>query len=116
MKPVDAAMEQQVHRVYDLLVQGDYAELERLTAGVRLNAAEMEVAVSSYPFALKPWPDEQHLPLDVVEVKNAKRRTWSVVAPAFTLEEGRSDLSMELTLVEAGPHRFTVELDNIHVR
>jgi hypothetical protein len=115
MKPVDVSIQQHVHRVYDLLVEGHYTELERLTRGVRLSAAEIEMAVSSYPFTLKPWPIQQPIPIDVIEVENAERRSWSIRAPAFTLEEGRSDLSLELTLMDAGSHRFAVQFDDIHV-
>jgi hypothetical protein len=40
--------------------------------------------------------------------------TWSVRCDLWTVEEGRSDLSLELTVV-AAPLGPTIEVDNLHV-
>lgn len=53
---------------------------------------------------------------DIVEVRGAVPPTWSVVVPVYTREEGRSDLSVELTIVELNGERYGVALDNIRVR
>jgi hypothetical protein len=51
----------------------------------------------------------------VVEVTESTPPCWSIRADAYTDEEGRSDLSMELTLTESHPGELEVEFDNLHV-
>ncbi len=54
--------------------------------------------------------------LDVVEVKGAVPRRWGVRVDLWTAEEGRSDLTLELTLVEGdGGGEPAVEIDDLHV-
>ncbi len=40
-------------------------------------------------------------------------RQWAVAMPLWTKEEGRSDLRIELTIMDANP--VVVEIDDIHV-
>jgi hypothetical protein len=104
-----------VERVYKLLVDSKYAELALLTGGIRLSADKIRAAASGYRYALKPWPADQLMYINVVEVSQSRPRAWSVRADAFTAEEGRSDLSMELTVIESQSGEFTVQFDNLHV-
>jgi hypothetical protein len=50
--------------------------------------------------------------MEVVEVKGGNR--WFVVMPLWSQEEGRSDLSIELTVMKHGDS-FVFEIDNLHV-
>jgi hypothetical protein len=52
--------------------------------------------------------------MEVAAVREVKPPRWSIIMPLWTAEEGRSDLSLELTLVENG-ETTNVELDDIHV-
>ena len=52
--------------------------------------------------------------MDVIEVKNAQPRRWSIAMPLWTQEEGRSDLTLEITVIEQ-QNDFLVELDDIHI-
>lgn len=82
---------------------------------MRLSAAEIEQAVRAYKFTLVVWPVERDCPIDIVEIDGTSPRAWSVQASAYTLEEGRSDLTLEMTLIEKESGQFRVELDNLHV-
>ena len=104
-----------VEDIYGHLVGREYDALARLTKGVRLSAAEIERAVRDYRFTIVAWPQAGDLPIDVVEINDASPRAWSVRATAYTLEEGRSDLTLEMTLFEVEAGQFRVELDNLHV-
>jgi len=53
--------------------------------------------------------------VDYVRIANATPAAWSVIVPLFSWEEGRSDLSLELTLRADGHGDFAVELDSLHV-
>jgi len=107
-------IEPTVRHIYSLLQSQQYDAVEKLTNGIRLSAADIEEAISEYGYRLAPYPDS--VELDIVEVTGSMPREWSVVAPIFTVEEGLSDLSIELSVVENGQEIYRSELDNIRVR
>lgn len=107
-------LRQPVREVVQLLVTGRYAEIEALTKGVRLSAPEMVKAIRDYGRQLVVPPDEAFGLMDVVEVQNAQPPRWSITMPLWTQEEGRSDLSLELTLI-GDQKAFRIEIDDLHV-
>jgi hypothetical protein len=98
-----------------LLSRGDFYALEQLTAGERLSAGELAQAVREYPGTLQAPPSWEAVPLDVVPVTAANLPTWSVVVPLWTIEEGRSDLSLELTVQQRPEGGYIVAIDDLHV-
>lgn len=98
------------------LADGQFSELEHLSNGIRLSHGEMQEAVASYGRHLLALPHDAEEKIDYVAFVGSKPLRWSVVVPLFTLEEGLSDLSLELTLVEDGQYSYRVEIENIHVR
>jgi len=107
-------LKEQVQRVIGFLVAGRYSELESLTNGIRVSAQEMATAIADYGRNLVSPPEEAFRLMDVVEVPSADPPRWSITMPLWTREEGRSDLSIELTVIVADKG-FTIELDDIHV-
>ena len=107
-------MKARVQGIITLLVEGRYADLESQTSGIRLNKEQIAYAVSSYGRRLVPPPDEAFELMEVAAVRDVTPPRWSIIMPLWTLEEGRSDLTLELTFVENG-QTTTVELDDIHV-
>jgi hypothetical protein len=103
-----------VREVVRLLAAGQYSELEAITNGARLKATEMANAINEYGRKLIPVPEEGLNLMDVVKVGKVIPPKWSVTMPLWTREEGRSDLSIELTLTEEG-NAFRIEFDDIHV-
>jgi hypothetical protein len=97
------------------LVAQDYEAIERFTAGVRLSANVVRRAVSEYGHTLVMPPDSVLNQLDVIEVKGSLPKTWSVRIDLWTAEEGRSDLSLECTLIDRPGNLLAVEVDNVHV-
>ena len=53
--------------------------------------------------------------IDSIPVQNAQPLAWSVVVPLFTREEGRSDLSLELTVTELQEGSVGIQVDDLHV-
>ena len=102
-----------IEQVVQFLVAGKFAELETLTQGARLTAKEMETAVADYGRKLVPLPEEAFGRMNVVEVRDAQPRRWSIALPLWT-QEGRSDLTLEMTVTD-GQNGYLVELDDIHV-
>lgn len=103
-----------VQSVVGKLVARDYIGLERLSSGVRLSAQALELTVSQYGRTLCPLPSERWPDLDIVEVSGTEPARFSVRVDLWTLEEGRSDLSLELTLIDRG-EALAVEIDDLHV-
>jgi hypothetical protein len=98
----------------DHLIRGDYATVENLTKGQRLSADEIERAIAGYGRRLVPPPPHTP-PRSVVEIEESYPTRWSVYVDLWTSEEGRSDLSLELTLTDSGRNTYDIQIDNIHV-
>ncbi|WP_132649815.1 DUF7668 domain-containing protein [Rubrivivax gelatinosus] len=91
----------------------DYESVIKWAPRSRMAAETLRIAVESYGRRLVQPP---HYDLaDFVAVEGAVAPTWSVVVPLFTAEEGRSDLSLELTMVEKAPGEWEAEVDDLHV-
>jgi hypothetical protein len=104
-----------VRRIVTMLVDGDYNGLQSLTRGRRLNADEIAEAVRVYGAKLTMPPEHAFNELDIIEVENAEPRRWSVRLDLWTADEGKSDLTLELTLADIGGDQFSVEIADIHV-
>lgn len=101
--------------VVNLLVQGKYDALEALSEGNRLSAEELRQAVTDYGHRLVMPPiDSLNYP-DVVTIRNSNPVKWSVNLNLWTIEEGRSDLTLELTLTDSPDDLYLVEVDDLHV-
>jgi hypothetical protein len=103
-----------VTTVLSLMVQKQYSELETLTNGKRLSAAEIERAIEEYGRKLIMPPHGINIE-NAIEVKGSSPKIYSVVVALWTIEEGQSDLSVEMTVID-DPNGLQIELDNIHVR
>jgi hypothetical protein len=110
----DERLREAVAKVMSLLVTKDYEELVHLTEGVRLSASEIAQAGEDYGRTLVVPPVEAVHLIDSVQIRGAQPPRWSVTVPVWTAEEGRSDLSLELTVTDLGDH-FGIELDDLHV-
>ena len=107
-------LQKKVDEIVLLLVEGKFAEIETLTNGTRLPAEQIKTAVSQYGRTLVLPPAEVFSLIDVIQIRNASPASWSITMPLWTKEEGRSDLTLELTLIQEACG-FKVELDDIHV-
>jgi hypothetical protein len=74
---------------------------------------ELSYWVRSYPARLAPLPPEAWELSDHGQVET-ELDTWWVVLPLWTVNERRSDLSLEATVREQSA-RVTVQIDGVHV-
>jgi hypothetical protein len=102
-------------RIGELLVRGDYAGVSDLTGGRRLAADEMRAAVADYGRTLVSPPAGRFAPRSVVEIKDSTPQQWSVYVDLWTVEEGRSDLTLEVTVTDTPRPLYDVTVDNLHV-
>lgn len=115
MIPNEPKLRATVAQLLVWLVAGDYAAIERFTAGVRLTADLLRQAISDYGRTLVMPPASELDQLDAIEIDGSSPRAWSVQVALWTLEEGRNDLSLECTLTEGPGELLAAEVDNLHV-
>ena len=96
------------------LARGEYEAVVAESSASRLTADELRDVVREYGRTLVAPPEAAYQALDAVAVRGATHPTWSVRAPLWTKEEGRSDLTLELTVV-LKEDRPSFELDDLHV-
>lgn len=113
MKSIEK-IERTIRHVVALLVAGMYARLERESLG-RLSAKMLEEAVSDHGRTLVMPPEAEFGKIDIIEISGASPARHSVRFDLWTDEEGRSDLTIELTLVDGQRELMDFELDNLHV-
>lgn len=104
-----------VRQIISWLVASDYKAIEDASYGIRLSAELLRDAVAAYGKKLIMPPDFNIEKLDIVEITNSDLPSWSVNVSLWTLEEGRSDLTLECTVIERAPDQIDIEVDNLHV-
>ena len=104
-----------VRALTDRFAQGDYAGLCRLARTCRLGPEDLERAVQDYGRYLVALPDAAFDAVDIVAISDSQPQRWSVVVPLWSREEGRSDLSLEITVEDSPTPEYAVEIEDLHV-
>jgi hypothetical protein len=111
-----AGIEKTLRKIIELLVQRDYAALERLTGGERLTASEIESGVDDYGRTLILPPSNSYSRADIIPIRNKTRQEYSIRFRLYTAEEGESDLELQATFIANNEgEMMTVEIDDIIV-
>jgi hypothetical protein len=103
-----------VREIVDQLVRGDYEAIVRRCIRSRLTSDDLRKVLHDYGRKLVSPPGDAYDNLDAVQVQDASISKWSIRSPLWTEEEGRSDLTLELTIA-VGDGEPKVELDDLHV-
>jgi hypothetical protein len=111
---VSTNLESIVRRLVTQLASGEFDRTVAECSASRLTASDLRQVIKDYGRTLVAPPVDAYAELDTVAVRNAGLPTWSVRAPLWSKEEGRSDLTVELTIAQDG-ERWNVELDDLHV-
>lgn len=109
MVPPDAQIK--VKAAVDALSAGDYAGAVRAVDASRCSLADLKRVVDRYGRTLTAPPDTDW---DVIAFAPPAPRGWSVHAPLWSAEEGRSDLELRFT-VERRDEALHVTLDDLLV-
>jgi len=97
------------------LAAGEFDQALQQAPSSRVSAGDLERAITEYGRRLVPLPPEGLELIDYVEIQGVGPLCWSVVVPLFTEEEGRSDLSLELTIQEQPAGVHMIEIDDVRV-
>jgi hypothetical protein len=107
-------LRQLVIQIVALLAACEYQRVFELTRGIRMKTEEIQRAIHDYGKSIVAPPDNAYQLLDIVRVRNTEVEQYSIRMPLWTQEEGRSDLTLGLT-VKVFDDNLNVELDDIHV-
>jgi hypothetical protein len=115
-QPIDIAkLRATVCALTDRLVQGDYEGLCRVARASRLDPEDVERVVRDYGRHLVTLPVAAFDAIDLVPVSSSNPQRWNVIVPLWSEEEGRSDLSLELTLEDSPAPAYPVEIEDLYV-
>lgn len=118
--PTESAIDQSrlrqtVARLMGFLARRDYPAFCGSARRSRLTSQEVDAAVRGYGRTVIAPPADAFGLLDVVAVTGSVPPRWSVVVPLWTEQEGRSDLSLEITVEDADGPDYVVEIEDLHV-
>jgi hypothetical protein len=102
-----------VRVVVELLVRGDYEELETLTEGRRLSASGMAEALAGHDLISPPEEAFDALEVTGAEQVSDAERAFHVAFPLWTARDGRSALTLRLTVTEVMAGVWAPEVDGI---
>jgi hypothetical protein len=112
-----SAFESQIRAiVVDLLVllaDGDYDSIMERCPGSRLTSEDLQRAIREYGRKVIA-PPADYAYFRTYELEARAVPTWSVDADVWTEEEGRSDLTLQLTIAFE-PEGPVIEIDVLHV-
>ena len=95
------------------LANGNYEEIVTSCSVSRLSSSDVRSVIQSHGKVIVAPPLPEYDKLDVIRLRTEIPK-WSVQAPLWTEEEGRSDLTLELEIaITSG--RTLVELEDLHV-
>lgn len=105
-----------VRTILHLLAEKQFEALADLTAPgpEHLQAEDIRQTMERYS-GLVRVPDDTELRFDVVEVEGKSPRQFSVDAPIFTVEEGRSDLTARMTVTDKPGDDFEIVFYDVWV-
>lgn len=109
------AVQTAVAAVVNLLVERAYDEVEAMTRSRWVTADDLRRVIGEYGRTLVSLPPAALESLDIVAVVDADPPAYSVVVDLWTSEEGKSDLSLELKLVDRYGGAYEVEITDLHV-
>jgi hypothetical protein len=101
-------------KIVDLISDGRYDLAIHACSESRLSEIDVERVLEGYGRKFIRPPVEFDKYFDVVPIEGRSVPSWSVRVPLWTREEGRSDLTLELTISEISENT-SVELDDLRV-
>ena len=109
---VDTKFIDPIRALVETLVKGHFDQLERDGRSGRLSSYELKEALQTYGRTIITLPDEAFRLAEVYPVKG-QHATWAVDVPLWTAEEGRSDLTLSLTVSDR-QDGVQLEIDDLH--
>ena len=91
-------LEQFVRSIAIQLADGQYEAVVNGCRTSRVAPLDFERVINEYGHKLVAPPPDAYARLDKIAVRGTAYPTWSIRAPLWTSDEGRSDLTLELKI------------------
>ena len=113
MRELSAAAIELIRQLVEDIVEGNFSSIELNGWIGRLTREEIVGAINEYGRTLVSVPDKM---LEDAEVYRSDhdQRQFAVDVPLWTREEGRSDLTLSLTVFDSNGE-VSVSIDDLHV-
>jgi hypothetical protein len=108
--PVRSALDE----IVPLLVAGRMEDIQRIDRGGRMKADEWRTRIAEYGKTLRKPPQGDFETSDVIPLQGQEGSAWSVWYRLWTVEEGKSDLAVELTVYYDGQN-VEIDADSLRV-
>lgn len=112
---IKLSIKNELKHIIQLIVSGNYAEVENYTNNIRMTADEVQECIEDYGCKIVFPPDSAFEDLDIIEVNASTQKEWSVRFTLWTEEEGKSDLSLDMFMNVGKDENLRLELYNIVV-
>lgn len=103
-----------VRDVVEMLVRREFAALEADGRSGRLTAKELAQALKEYGRTLVEIPEGGWELADSYEIEG-RPGAWAIDLPLWTQEEGRSDLTLSLSVSLVNGENVSVKIEDLHV-
>ena len=103
-----------IREIVSLICAREFEAALQHCAISRLTASDIQAVIDDYGRTPANPPIGAEQFDDVVNVEGRLDPTWSVRTPLWTLEEGRSDLTLELTVTQRADG-LSIEIDDLGV-
>ena len=109
-------IERTARTILRLLATQRYAELASLTRN-DYPEEDIKFAMEAYDATACEPPESFASRIDTIEIEGSTPAAWSVIFPIWTIEEGESDLSMNITCIARATEdgSFQFDLNGIYV-
>lgn len=111
---MDESLIPAVREVVERLVDREFAILEADGRSGRLTASDLVRALDGYGRTLVRIPEEGWALADSYKLEGPPA-TFSIDLPLWTLEEGRSDLTLSISVSRVSENRVIATIEDIHV-
>jgi hypothetical protein len=110
---MNSDLKREIERLVADLSRGRFAEIASDGRAGRLSAEELKAALDEYGRTLVPLPEQAWNLVDEYPQPGAPN-TVVLDVPLWTMEEGRSDLTLSLTATEDAD-KWILHIDDLHV-
>lgn len=109
-------IERTAKRILELLSMQRYDELALLTRN-NYPVEDIQFAMEAYDATACEPPASFGTSIDVIEIEGSTPVSWRVIFPVWTIEEGQSDLSVNITCISdpSASETFEFDLNGIYV-
>jgi hypothetical protein len=113
--PAPEAFISVIRTIVDCLAVEDYEGALETAPTTRMSAQNLADSIKDYGARIVPIPEHGLRQLEMTRVETAEISTWHVSVPIWTVEEGRSDLTLELWVKHLGHGLYGAEMLDLHV-